>query len=173
MSKLIYPAHTFKCPDRTSQGGENYLTQIQNSIWDFFWGAHAARVDRNILTLPVDEGGLAVTEIVRQLRSVRLTKISQLFNPEVPGKWKTLARYQLNKFRNYHAGENVFKTFLPRASPASWGVSEFYRALLSDWCELTNNERPRPVTIDDIHSEPLYHNRFVAHTDEATGLPEL
>ena len=90
----------------------------------------------------MQEGGIEVADISRRFRSIRLTTISQLYNNEIPRKWKTLARYQLSKIRKYQAGENILKTFIPASNLSAWGVSEYYRTLINDWTKLTNNKDP-------------------------------
>ncbi len=169
-AKLIYPAHTFPCPNT---GGVNHIQEIQNTIWDFFWNGGQHSVTQELLILPVDSGGLGVVDVSRQIRSVRLTKIAQLFNVEIPGKWKALARYHLNKIRGYNAGKNIFKTFLPKTNPVEWGVSAFYRDLLRDWITFSNNRRPEPELLEEIGDEPIYHNPFVTRDPEDTGWPQL
>ena len=178
LSKLVYAAHTFPCPGNVSHDNKftnfnrNYLQEIHDCEWKFFWGGKKTRIDQNIITLPVREGGMAVADISRRLRSIRLSTIAKLFNNEIPGKWKILARYQLNKIRGYQAGENIFKTFIPTSNLSVWGVSEYYRTLINDWVKLTNNKRPQPEVLEDILNEPIYQNGFITYANKDSQWPK-
>ena len=175
-SKLVYTAHTYPCKGSVRQyklqKANNFLQLIHKHTWAFFWSGKGTRIDQETISLSVEEGGMAVADITKKLSAIRLTTISNLYNPEKPGKWKILAQYQLNKIRWYNAGKNIFKTILTTSFPAEWGVSPFYRRLISDWINLTENRRPQPETLEGIMQEPIFHNQFIAKPQELTGRPQ-
>ena len=171
MSKFPYLARIAPCPgtlvlphhDRPPQS-TNYLRHIHDAVCDFLWNGKQARIDFNVLCLPVALGGLNAPHIERKLRSLRLTWLQQLFSPSVSGKWRVFMTHFLDRFNNLLLAENVFKTYLNPNATSTAHVPPFYAQLLRDWVALTANRRPLPTHIDHILNEPLFFNPHIVDT---------
>ena len=168
MSKLSYLARLAPCPGslasphrRRSPMSSNYLRQIHDAVCDFLWNGKQARIDFNVLCLPVSLGGLNAPHVERKLRSLRLTWLQQLFSPSVPGKWRIFMSHFLDRYNNLLLAENLFKTFLNPNASSSAHLPPFYTQLLRDWVALTDNKRPLTTNIDHILNEPLFFNPHI------------
>ena len=168
MSKLSYLARLAPCPGTliTSHHhppprSTNYLRHIHDSVCDFLWNGKQARIDFDVLCLPVALGGLNAPHIERKLCAIRLTWLQQLFSPSLTGKWRVFMTHFLDRFNHLFLAENVFKTYINPNSVSSAHVPSFYAQLLRDWVALTANKRPLPTHIDHILNEPLFFNPHI------------
>ena len=171
MSKLSYLARLAPCPGslaaphrRRPPSSTNYLRQIHDAVCDFLWDGKQARIDFDVLCLPVALGGLNAPHVERKLRSLRLTWLQQLFSPSVPGKWRIFMSHFLDRYNHLLLAENLFKTFLNPNAQSTAHVPPFYAQLLRDWVALTDNQRPLPTNIDHILNEPLFFNPHIVDT---------
>ena len=165
-SKLVYASHIFVCP-------QDLTTKMERATLDFFSKSKLSRIDKNILYLPVEAGGMAVTDINRKMQATRLQWVSRLYREEDNSKWRNLMEFFLDKFKSLNLGKNVFKTYLdPRSAHASH-LPQFYITMLKDWVTLTNNKRMAPKSLPLIYNEPLFFNKFIPHTTIYEGVPKM
>ena len=84
-------------------------------------------------------------------KSAQIMFIKRLCSP-VDAKWKHLSEYLMDSYRNKLKWKRPFKNIkdLPK--------TQFYRDLLSTWCNFT---AAKPESFSDFLSEPLFHNDFI------------
>ena len=165
VAKLCYATFIFTCPAKT-------LQDIQSAIGNFFWSDKKTRIDRRIIYLPVRDGGLGLVNVQKKFQAMRLTWISQLFNPGKSGPWKTLMEYHLSHFRKYPIGKDIFKTYIDIGRLYLWRLTPFYQQLLKDWVTLTKNKRHALTGVDQYAHEPLFWNTLVAKRNTPEQPPQ-
>ena len=162
-SKLVYASHIFACP-------WHITTNMEEAVLEFFSNKKMSGLDRNILYLPVDAGGMAVIDINRKMQATRLQWISRLYTEKHKSKWGKLMELFLDKYKSLNLGKNVFKAFLNTRAANSSQLPQFYSTLIRDWVALTKSERPSPDTLELIYNEPIFYNQFIPHHTIAEGM---
>ena len=163
-SKLVYPSHVFPCPRRIT-------TALQAATMRFFHSGKRIVVAPDFLTLPVPLGGMGLIDINRRLRATRLTWVSRLFDTKCKGKWRETMTYFLDTYRQLGLGRLVFKTFLSCHRQTLLPLPSFYRALLQDWDQVTQDRRTPPSTLPLIYQEPIFYNPFVTSPTRTDAIP--
>ena len=114
-----------------------------------------------MLHLPVELGGLNLTDYDRRFRSLRLAWITRFYNSPKEKKWKIFFNLFLNKVRELGLGINIFKAYIPMRRDLLTQIPTFYKTLYQDWGTFTNHKRPMPQKLELIYYEPLLHNLFM------------
>ncbi len=86
-SILWYMATTIHIPPQEIQ-------ELEQIIYRFFWSKKAPLVNRDILALPLSQGGFNLQRIELKIKALRLNTLRRLLDPE-PAHWKRLAEYFL------------------------------------------------------------------------------
>ena len=152
LSKIWFLAQVIPVPQKV-------IIDLERLVLDFLWGARHTRVRKQVLYLPIKQGGLGLIDITTKIQSLHLRWVGKLLDNTLKGPWKILMIYQLNKLRNAAQGASVFRTFVEQ--PA--GVPKFYKNLLQSWRTFTNNQRDRPNTLEQILNEPIFYNRLITY----------
>ena len=150
LSKIWFLAQVIPVPQKV-------ITDLEGLVLDFLWGGRQTRVRKQVLYLPIKQGGLGLIDITTKIQSLHLRWVGKLLDNTLKGPWKILMIYQLNKLRKATQGASVFRTFVEQ--PA--GVPKFYINLLKSWKTFTNNQRDKPNTLEQILNEPIFYNRFI------------
>lgn len=154
---LWYTAYVYPIPDYA-------ISELNNEIWEFFWGSKNGRVKNAVVKLPPDKGGYGVLDLKKKSEALQLTWVSKFFDAEVPGKFKETMNEFLNQYKEAGLGKGVFKVFLKKTKIDE--MPGFYRNLLSTWDRLIKDNRPKPTNTGQILTEPLFDNRFIAQERE-------
>ena len=155
LSRLWYTAQFATLPDRI-------LQETNVAIYNFLWNDKRMRVARNMVQLPIEQGGLGIINIKLKIQSLHLRWIGRLLETEIDAPWKDLMSYQLRKLRHCeHLGLAVFRSFVP---PQPYGVPDFQKFMLGSWTSLLGNKRARVTALEDVLNEPLFNNTFVTDT---------
>ena len=141
------------------------IAQIEQSIYGFFWDNKHPLVNRDILALPVKEGGFNIPRLESKVQAFRLNTLRRLLS-EGEAHWKNFTAYFL-RVSNMRVGKlSLALTFpLQCIDPT---IPAFHKELLSAWqkfrpCRIRNQT---PTTVTDILKEPLFLNKQITISDE-------
>ena len=136
------------------------ISEIERSIYAFFWDNKAPLVNRDILALPTSEGGFNIHKIQWKINALRINTLRRLLNP-AQAHWKSFMTHFL-RVSNMHLGKlTLATTYSP--TQIDQHIPAFHQDLLHAWA----THRPHhsrtntPVTLPDILNEPLFHNELI------------
>lgn len=117
---------------------------------------------RNLLTLPMEMGGLAQRDIDAQCKVIQCSIIAKLHKVIKQIKVQTdLMLWYLNEYRNAKQGISFFKTYIGNTNRAM--ISPTYRKFLEAQFDRTGNEIPKLKTLTEIYNEPIFFNTHSDH----------
>jgi len=70
------------------------VSQIEQSLYDFFWNYKRHLATKDILALPLKEGGFNIPRLQTKIGSLRLNTLRRLFSEE-KAHWKHFTSYLL------------------------------------------------------------------------------
>ena len=156
MSQLQYLANTVALPPLAAQ-------KLQNSIWSYIWkGARAGDISRDIMSLPVHQGGLGVPSVRITIQAINTKWIFRLLkqHPIYPRPWAALAAFFLS---NYYSmwGLNLHILLFQPCKPSNNFLPEFWKSALFGWWRLLSPPDPLAFDKKQILSFPLFLNSLV------------
>jgi hypothetical protein len=143
LSKVVYLATVIKMPqwawcDKDGNG-------LKRMIFQFLWSnANPEPIQRQILFLPRDKGGLGLLDLVQQGQALRIKYIFQITNNLINKPWIYLARYwlrsELYRYKPEWAFLNHNINNIPRYIPGANNITPYhYKRLLQDFVENKDN----------------------------------
>ena len=136
------------------------ITQIEQSVYNFFWGDRHPFVNRDILALSLKEGAFNIPRLETKVQAFRLNTLSKLLSGE-DAHWKSFTAYFLC-ISNMDFGKLSLVLEYP-LQRIDRNIPAFHKELLFAWvkhepCCLRTNA---PTMATDILNEPLFLNRHI------------
>ena len=133
------------------------ISQIEQSLYDFFWNYKRHLTTKDILALPLKEGGFNIPRLQTKIRSLRVNTLRRLLSKE-KAHWKHFTAYFL-RISNLRLGTMslVLDYSLQRIDRE---IPSFHKELLTAWHRHKDHHvRTRaPESVADILNEPLFLN---------------
>ena len=147
------------------------ITQMEQAVYNFFWGNKHPLVNRDLLALPLKEGGFNIPRLGTKVQAFRLNTLKRLLSGE-DTHWKCFTAYFL-RISEMELGKLSLVLDYP-LQRIDRGILAFHKELLSAWleqepCRLRINV---PTTVTDILSEPLFLNRQITLHNELLFLKD-
>ena len=152
---LWYTAYIYHIPQWA-------LRRLEEALWTFFWNGPNNPVKRELVRLPVEDGGYDVVDIKKKSKAIQLSWISKYFDDKEPGKFKYTMTEIINQYKQVKLGKGVFKVFLNGHYMSL--LPDFYKYLLFAWANLIQDMKCAPANTAQILTEPLFDNRFVTNS---------
>lgn len=154
------------------------ISQIEESIYDFFWnykrlpgtagfveGFDGLCVNKDILALPLKEGGFNIPRLKTKMQALRLNTLRRLLSEE-KAHWKHFTSLFL-RISNLRLGKMslALDYSLQRINRA---IPSFHKELLTAWHRHKDHHtRTRsPESVTDILNEPLFLNPVITTEDK-------
>ena len=141
------------------------ISQIEQSIFDFFWNYKCHLVNKDILALPLQEGGFNIPRLKTKIQALRLNTLRRLLSEE-RAHWKHFTSHFL-RVSNLRLGKfTLALDYSPQRIDRD--IPSFHKELLTAWHQLKDHHmrtRP-PESITDILNEPLFLNPAITIEDK-------
>ena len=127
---------------------EKLLSQLRSMFERFIWGDKTAKVNRNLLSQDLSDGGLKMTNIKMKIHSLKIAWIKRLTCKE--GDWQIL-------FYTEH-DSNIWE--LDKRSLQQYSKlihNPFWKEVCRDWAECVDE----PQTASEILATPLWNTYFL------------
>ena len=147
VSKLVYLMSVLPDPEK------DYFKSIQNNIFNYMWNNKPDRIKRSIMYSPKFEGGLKVTNLTTQNKSL---KISWIIRMKDNPAWEVFVTKQLGEI-----GELFWECNLHQSDTKEIHVKfvgSFVKDIIDAWCEY-NYYTPK----DKVHilNQLIWLNSFI------------
>ena len=136
------------------------ISQIEDAIYGFFWKNKHPLVNRDILALPLREGGFNIPRLETKIQAFRLNSLRRLLTEE-DAHWKHFTAYFL-RVANMDLGKMTLaldfsQRHITRTIPA------FHKELLNAWSKHKEHRirMQTPKFTVDILQEPLFLNEII------------
>ena len=147
------------------------IDNIERAIYNFFWDNKRPLVSRDILSLPLTEGGFNIPRIATKIQALRINTIRRLLEPEC-AHWKSFTAYFL-RLTNMPLGKLTLSLdYTPQHIDARLPL--YHRDLLLAWHKHSPHHirTEPPVILPDIMNEPLFRNPLITDHDTPLYYPE-
>ena len=129
---------------------ENTLKHVDNMLFGFLWDKKPAKIKRDTIIAPIDEGGLGMIDVYAVHTTAKCSWISRLLS-KTDSKWKTLTWKMLN-IPKFILNKNF------EYSQIYNGKTNFHQQLLSSW-HIVSTHKPTKVT--QILNQYLMYNQYI------------
>jgi hypothetical protein len=141
------------------------VSQIEQSLYDFFWNYKRHLATKDILSLPLKEGGFNIPRLQTKIGSLRLNTLRRLLSEE-KAHWKHFTSYFL-RISNLRLGKMslLLDYSLQRIDR---DIPSFHKELLTAW-HRHKGYRVRTgsaESVTDILNEPLFLNPEITTEDK-------
>ena len=137
LSKIWYLGYVEKPPT-------DIIQNIRKDILVFLWYYRKVRVNRNIIALHIEMGGLAIMEIEKQCEAIQCSILAKFIEKKIwtdqSKTWTDLILWHLDQYRKAKQGVIIFKTYLGNTDRVP--ILPTYRTFSSSWSSLTGKEIP-------------------------------
>ena len=149
-SRLWFHAINISIPDWA-------VTEIETLIYEFLWNYKRPLLNRDILSLPLAEGGLNIPRIAVKIRAFRVNTLRRLLDAD-QAHWKFFTAYFLRP-HNLATGKHTL-CLSYTAQQIDRTIPAFHKELLISWLQHSDYHSRiyPPVTLPDILQEPLFQN---------------
>ena len=136
------------------------ITDIETEIYNFFWDSKKPLTTRDILALPLSEGGFNVHRIQTKMYALRLNTLRRLISPE-PAHWKHFMAHFL-RLTNLNLGLHTL-TLDYKTQHIDPTIPPYHRELLIAW----NKYSPLctryldPVPLSALLQESIFCNPLI------------
>ena len=136
------------------------IQEIEEIIYAFLWDNKRPAINRDILALAINEGGLNIPRIAQKIQALRINTIRRLLSHE-QAHWKFLTRHFLRVSHMPTGKHTLALHFTTQHMYPS--IPQFHRHLLTAWLQHTNYHKRKntPITLPDILHEPLFRNPLI------------
>ena len=128
------------------------------------WNGKRPLINRDILALPLAEGGLNIPRLPTKIQALRLNKIRRLLSHE-QAHWKYLTSHFL-RLSHMPTGKHTLalKFNVQHIDPS---IPHFHKDLLTAWFHHTkyHTRTNPPATLADILHKPLFKNSLITVND--------
>ena len=142
------------------------IHELEEINYKFLWNDKKPLLNRDILALPLTEGGLNIPRIADKLQALRITTLKRLLT-HGKAHWKFLTSHFL-RLSHMPTGKHTL-ALAYTAQHIDRHIPLFHKDLLTSWLHHTNNHicTHPPITFPDIMQEPLFLNPLIT-TNSAT-----
>ena len=142
------------------------IHELEEIIYKFLWNDKKPLLNRDILALPLTEGGLNIPRIADKLQALRITTLKRLLT-HGKAHWKFLTSHFL-RLSHMPTGKHTL-ALAYTAQHIDRHIPLFHKDLLTSRLHHTKNHirTHPPITFPDIMQEPLFLNPFIT-TNSAT-----
>ena len=136
------------------------ISQIEHAIYGFFWKNKHPLVNRDILALPLREGGFNIPRLETKIQAFRLNSLRRLLTEE-DAHWKHFTAYFL-RVANMDLGRMTLALdFSQRHITRT--IPSFHKELLNAWSKHKEHRirTQTPKFTEDILQEPLFLNELI------------
>lgn len=136
------------------------IQEIEDIVYAFLWDNKRPMINRDIIALPLSEGGLNIPRIAQKIQAFRLNTIRRLLSHE-QAHWKFLTSHFLRLSHMATGKHTLALDFnIQHIDPQ---IPHFHRDLLIAWLQHTNHHKRThiPVTLPDVLHEPLFRNPLI------------
>ena len=141
------------------------ISQIEELIYDFFWSYNRHLVNKDILALPLKEGGFNIPRLKTKIQALRLNTLRRLLSEE-QAHWKHFTAHYL-RISNLCSGKmslalDYSLQYIDRH------INSFHKELLTAWYRHKDHHaRTRsPDSVTDILNESLFLNPVITTEDK-------
>ena len=138
---------------------------MEQAIYSFFWNNKHPLVNRDILALPLKDGGFNIPRLETKIQAFRLNTLKRLLSGE-DAHWKYFTAYFL-RVSKMRLGKLVLALdYSPQRIDRD--IPTFHKELLIAWHK-HKQHRTRthiPETLVDILNEPLFLNELITVHDK-------
>ena len=136
------------------------IQEMEDVIYDFLWHGKRPLINRDIIALPIAEGGLNIPRLAQKIQALRLNTIRRLLSHE-RAHWKYLTSHFL-RLTYMPTGKHTLALDynIQHVDP---NIPHFHKDLLTAWLQHSNNHTRTnpPATLEDILHEPLFKNPLI------------
>lgn len=132
LNQFIAPKlwHILQCHSPPQQ----IVKRLQSCLVNFIWSSGKHWVKGNVLTAPVNQGGLGLIDIEDKIISFRFLYIQRLIFGPSDAPWRLLAAETLKRYRNLG---QVFRLFSDKTDYRRCQYTDdFYNSLIKAWTSL-------------------------------------
>ena len=136
------------------------IQEIEEIIYAFLWDHKRPLINRDIIALPLSEGGLNIPRIAQKIQALRLNTIRRLLSHE-QAHWKFLTSHFLRLSHMATGTHTLALDFnIQHIDPH---IPLFHRDLLTAWLHHTNHHKRTNMaaTLPDVLREPLFRNLLI------------
>ena len=141
------------------------VSQIERSIYAFFWSNKHPLVNREILALPLGEGGFNIPLLQTRIYAFRLNTLKRLLSVG-DAHWKYFTAYFL-RVANMKLGKmTLVLDYSPQRIDGD--IPAFHRELLMAWYrhKECHTRTQIPELIKDVLNEPLFLNDLITSQEK-------
>ena len=137
------------------------IQEIEDIVYSFLWDFKPPLLNRDVLSLPIAEGGLNLPRITDKVHALRLNTLKRLLTPD-QAYWKIFTSHFLRlthmPLGKYTLALNYTLHHIDRHIPP------FHRELLTAWHTHADYHQRiyPPITLPIILKEPLFHNPLIS-----------
>ena len=134
--------------------------QIEQAIYGFFWNNKHPLVNRDILALPLSEGGFNIPRLETKIQAFRMNTLKRLLTPE-DAHWKNFTAHFL-RVANMKLGKMTLALNYSLQN-INRDIPSFHQELLRAWYKHSQyrTRSQTPVSVSDILKEPLFLNGLI------------
>ena len=146
------------------------ITELETAIYNFFWNYKRPLTTRDLLALPLSQGGFNIHRIQTKLYALRLNTLRRLLDPE-PAHWKHFTAHFL-RLTNLRLGKlTLALQFQLRDIEPT--IPKFHKELLTAWLkhQPLHTRTQLPTTLPSILNEPLFRNGLITQDGHTLHYP--
>lgn len=152
ISRLVYVANVSPVPKWVADS-------MRRGVTDFLWGEKKRSISYTTLLMPIDKGGLNLSDIEILRDALRIKLIGKLFRENYNEKLKLSTLYFLNQYENMNLGLQVFYTS-PQARSLT-KLQPYYSEMLQAWKKVAEGRLLPPHSREEILLQPIFHNPHI------------
>jgi hypothetical protein len=159
LPQLIYCATSLCVP-------KYVVKTVTKHMHTFLWESNRDRVKRNVLTAPIQDGGLNMPHIQSLFYSLKAKWIDRLTKcKDDDALWKLLPSHYLEHFGEDFAilRYNLDQKWLRQLECELCIIPEFYKEMLEAWIMCRVDMRKRGTNFREIRQEFLWGNKLILH----------
>ena len=128
-------------------------------------------MNRDILSLPLKEGGINIPQLETRIQAFRLNTMRRLLSEE-EAHWKHFTSYFL-RVSNLHLGKKTLIMDFP-LQRINGNILLFHKELLTAWHRhgILRTRTRSPESVTDILKEPLFMNSLISTKDKPLFFPD-
>ena len=149
ISQLTYKLSLLPTPSK------EYLKEVNSLISNFIWNDKPPRIAKDILLLPLEKGGLKLTDIVFQEKGLKISWVKRILEE---------SKEDLRKMANLTIPDCDGLIWLGNLKVVDVDLvrignkGNMWDSILSAWCSYNYRE---PITVEEILNQPLWYNSHI------------
>ena len=146
------------------------ITEIETEIYNFFWNYKKPLTTRDILALPLSEGGFNVHRIQTKMQALRLNTLRRLISPE-PAHWKHFMAHFLRLSHLKLGLHTLTLEYKPQDIDPT--IPLYHRELLIAWNKHSplRTRHSDPVSLSALLQESIFRNPLITLDNTPLRLP--